>query len=34
MAILKCWRLLRKLHCSTTRITAVVRAVTALELAS
>ncbi|MCY0945690.1 transposase family protein [Streptomyces antarcticus] len=34
MAILKCWRLLRKLRCSTTRITAVVRAVVALELAS
>lgn len=34
MAILKSWRLLRKLRCSTTRITAVVRAVVALELAS
>ncbi|WP_098896357.1 transposase family protein [Streptomyces sp. rh206] len=34
MATLKCWRLLRKLRCSTTRITAVVRAVVALELAS
>ncbi len=34
MAILKCWRLLRKLRCSTTRITAVVRAVVALELAT
>ncbi|SCD80880.1 transposase family protein [Streptomyces sp. PpalLS-921] len=32
MATLKCWRLLRKLRCSTTRITAVVRAVVALEL--
>ncbi|MEV3952255.1 IS5/IS1182 family transposase, partial [Streptomyces halstedii] len=31
-ATLKCWRLLRKLRCSTTRITAVVRAVVALEL--
>lgn len=34
MAILKSWRLLRKLRCSTTRITAVVRAVVALELAT
>ncbi|PZT72595.1 MULTISPECIES: transposase family protein [unclassified Streptomyces] len=34
MATLKCWRLLRKLRCSTTRITAVVRAVVALELAT
>ncbi|MFG2690749.1 transposase family protein [Streptomyces sp. NPDC048405] len=34
MAILKSWRLLRKLRCSTTRITAVVRAVVALELAA
>lgn len=34
MAILKCWRLLRKLRCSTTRITAVVRAIVALELAN
>lgn len=38
MAILKSWRLLRKLRCSTTRITAVVGAVVgavvALELAS
>ncbi|MFF3890421.1 transposase family protein [Streptomyces sp. NPDC001914] len=34
MATLKCWRLLRKLRCSTTRITAVVRAVVALELAA
>lgn len=31
VATLKCWRLLRKLRCSTTRITAVVRAVMALE---
>ncbi|MGA5285419.1 transposase family protein, partial [Streptomyces griseoincarnatus] len=34
MAILKSWRLLRKLRCSTTQITAVVRAVVALELAA
>ncbi|MFF8638924.1 transposase family protein [Streptomyces pilosus] len=34
MATLKCWRLLRKLRCSTTRITAIVRAVVALELAA
>ncbi|WP_405387807.1 transposase family protein [Streptomyces sp. NBC_01102] len=34
MATLKFWRLLRKLRCSTTRITAVVRAVVALELAT
>ncbi|WP_347359806.1 transposase family protein, partial [Streptomyces sp. 150FB] len=34
MATLKCWRLLRKLHCNTTRITAVARAVVALELAT
>ncbi|WP_179892294.1 transposase family protein [Streptomyces sp. rh34] len=33
MAILKPWRLLRKLRCGTTRITAVVRAVVALALA-
>ncbi|MFF3127552.1 transposase family protein [Streptomyces sp. NPDC057908] len=33
MAILKSWRVLRKLRCSTTRITAVVRAVVTLELA-
>ncbi|CAL9332344.1 hypothetical protein SUDANB176_00094 [Streptomyces sp. enrichment culture] len=32
MATLTCWRLLRKLCCGTTRITAVVRAVVALEL--
>ncbi|MFG6294934.1 transposase family protein, partial [Streptomyces rochei] len=34
IATLKCWRLLRKLRCSTTRTTASVRAVVALELAS
>ncbi|MGW8886016.1 transposase family protein [Streptomyces sp. NPDC055749] len=34
MATLKSWRLLRKLRCSTTRITAVARAVVALELAN
>jgi hypothetical protein len=34
MATLKCWRLLRKLRCSTTRSIAVVRAVVALELAT
>ncbi|MGW8890073.1 transposase family protein, partial [Streptomyces sp. NPDC055749] len=34
IATLKSWRLLRKLRCSTTRITAVVRAVVALELAN
>ncbi|SCD34240.1 Helix-turn-helix of DDE superfamily endonuclease [Streptomyces sp. PpalLS-921] len=34
MATLKCWRLLRRLRCSTTRITAVVHAVVALELAT
>ncbi|MGW7262349.1 transposase family protein [Streptomyces sp. NPDC054842] len=34
VAILKCWRVLRKLRCSATRITAVVRAVVNLELAS
>ncbi|MFF3381320.1 transposase family protein [Streptomyces sp. NPDC002680] len=33
IAILKSWRVLRKLRCSTTRITAVVRAVVTLELA-
>ncbi|GGS62166.1 hypothetical protein GCM10010238_59030 [Streptomyces griseoviridis] len=32
MAVLKGWRLLRKLRCSTTRITAIVRAVVALQL--
>lgn len=34
MAALRCWRLLRELRCSTTRITAIVRAVVALELAA
>ncbi|GAB3953447.1 transposase family protein [Streptomyces sparsus] len=34
MATLKCWRLLRNLRCSTTRITTAVRAVTALGLAT
>ncbi|MGW6224724.1 transposase family protein [Streptomyces olivaceus] len=34
MAILKSWRLLRKLRCSTPRITAAVRAVVAFELAT
>lgn len=34
MATLKSWRLLRKLRCSTTRISAVIRAVVALELAT
>ncbi|MCP9985820.1 MULTISPECIES: IS5/IS1182 family transposase [Streptomyces] len=34
MATLKAWRLLRKLRCSTTRITSLVRAVLALHLAS
>lgn len=33
MATLKTWRLLRKLRCSTTRITDLVKAVLALELA-
>jgi len=33
MATLKCWQLLRKLRCSTTRITAVGRTVVTLELA-
>lgn len=32
MATLKTWRLLRKLRCSTIRITALVRAVLALRL--
>lgn len=32
MATLKCWRLLRRLRCSTTRITHVVRAIIALKL--
>jgi hypothetical protein len=34
MATLKNWRLLRKLRCFTTRITALVQAVFALHLAS
>lgn len=34
MATLKTWRLLRKLRCSTTRITALVQAVLTLHLAS
>ena len=34
MAPLKAWRLLRKLRCSTTRVTALVQAVLALHLAS
>jgi hypothetical protein len=34
MATLKGWRLLRKLRCSTTRITAIVQAVLALHLAA
>ncbi|NJQ15312.1 transposase family protein [Streptomyces bohaiensis] len=34
VAILKSWRLLRKLRCSTTRITGLVQAVLALHLAS
>ncbi|MEU8625453.1 IS5/IS1182 family transposase, partial [Streptomyces sp. NPDC048669] len=34
MAILKSWRLLRKLRCSTTRITDIVRAIVTLELAT
>ncbi|MEU2427069.1 transposase family protein [Streptomyces sp. NPDC007851] len=33
MATLKCWRVLRKLRCSTTRITSIVRAIVAVELA-
>ncbi|MCM3266851.1 IS5/IS1182 family transposase, partial [Streptomyces thermoviolaceus] len=33
-ATLKSWRLLRKLRCSTTRVTSLVRAVLALHLAS
>ncbi|MFE3526785.1 transposase family protein [Streptomyces sp. NPDC059161] len=33
MAALNGWRILRKLRCSTTRITAIVRAIVALELA-
>jgi len=34
MAILKTWRLLRKLRCSTTRITTIVKAILALQLAA
>lgn len=34
MATLKAWRLLRKLRCSTTRITGIVQAVLALHLAA
>lgn len=34
MATVKQWRLLRKLRCSTTRITDIVRAVLALQLAT
>lgn len=34
IATLKSWRLLRKLRCSTTRITSLVRAVLTLHLAS
>lgn len=34
VATLKSWRLLRKLRCSTTRITSLVRAVLCLHLAS
>ncbi|MFB4420836.1 transposase family protein [Streptomyces sp. QL37] len=34
MAVLKCWRLLRKLRCSTNRITEIVKAVLVLQLAS
>jgi hypothetical protein len=34
MATLKSWRLLRKLRCSTTRITAFVQAVLTLHLGS
>ncbi|MGA5703104.1 transposase family protein [Peterkaempfera bronchialis] len=34
MATLKTWRLLRKLRCSTTRITNIVKAVLALQLAT
>lgn len=32
MAALKCWRLLRKLRCSTTRITVLVKAALTLHL--
>ncbi|MFF7156130.1 transposase family protein, partial [Streptomyces sp. NPDC008139] len=34
MATLKSWRLLRKLRCSTTRVTALVQAILALHLSS
>ncbi len=34
MATLKTWRLLRKLRCSTTRITTIVKAILALQLAA
>ncbi|WP_406465692.1 transposase family protein [Streptomyces sp. NBC_00111] len=34
MATLKCWRLLRKLRCSTTKITDLVQAVLTLHLAT
>lgn len=34
IATLKCWRLLRKLRCSTTRITSLVQAVLTLHLTS
>lgn len=34
MATLKTWRLLRKLRCSTTRITSIVNAILALQLAA
>lgn len=34
MAALKAWRLLRKLRCSSTRITDIVKAVLALQLAA
>ncbi len=34
MATLKAWRLLRRLRCSTTRITSLVQAVLARHLAS
>ncbi|MFJ1973988.1 transposase family protein [Streptomyces sp. NPDC087903] len=34
IATLKCWRLLRKLRCSTTRITRLIQAVLTLHLAS
>ncbi|MDX3266105.1 IS5/IS1182 family transposase, partial [Streptomyces sp. MI02-2A] len=34
MATLKAWRILRKLRCSTTRITALVQAILVLHLAS